>query len=171
MTFVNQPLTVRDDKERRQTRRRIGFGRQTRGTLALTIPDGTELLAPEFLREHCLESGATSGGGVHAFRFRPLRPERNRINIRGVVQIDARTYQVRSVEIEYMHGHIPFMKGTIEYADVGVPNGFLRLPWRGTFSGHPVGTMRRSVMKVTGIVLFQNHRNVEWASSDVAAKQ
>jgi YD repeat-containing protein len=168
ITLVNQPLTARSDSDRRQARQRSGFGRQTRGTLALVIPDGSELLAPEFLRDHCLEGRETTEQGVHALRFRPLRPERSRINIRGAVRIDAQTYQIRSVAVEYMRGHAPFMEGRIEYADVGVPNGVLRLPWRGVFSGRPPGAMRRSMTEVVGTVTFQNHRELQRVSSEAA---
>lgn len=169
IAFVNHAQTAEDDRERRRARRQTGFGRQTRRRLALVVPDGSELLAPEFLRNHCLEREGTTDESVHTLRFRPLIPARNRIEIRGVVRLDVRTYQIRSVDIEYMRGHTPFMQARIEYADIGVPGGLLRLPWRGALSGRPTGAMGRSMVKVVGAMTFQNHRNLEQVSPVAAA--
>ena len=65
-------------------------------------------------------------------RFRRVQPRREGAGLRGAVVVDARTYAIRRLEMEYVKGTSPFAWTRVDYDDVPVAGGTLRLPSRGS---------------------------------------
>jgi hypothetical protein len=138
-----------------ENRDRAGWGRTSRFYLNLEVPDGREILDPAFLTTHCLEGDAAQTEEGFELGFRPLRPRRGRIDIRGVMRVDRRTLQVREIELEYLEAQTSFLQATLVYQDVHVPGGTIRLPAGMTFAGSPP---REVLMRpVSGQVQFVNY--------------
>jgi len=154
---VNDPRVPWENRDRTQYRWGwgSGWGWADRLDLHLEVPDGREILDPAFLTTHCLEGDAAQTEEGFELGFRPLRPRRGRIDIRGVMRVDRRTLQVKEIELEYMADRTAFMEATIVYQDVQVPGGTIRLPAGMTFAGHPVREVLRQ--PVSGQVRFVNY--------------
>lgn len=129
--IVNDPRLPWPDRDRR------GWGRASRFRLDLEIPDGREILNPAFLTTHCLEASAGESDDAYELGFRPLRTRGGRIDIRGVVRVDRRTFQMKEIELEYLEGRTPFLQATLIYHDAVVPGGVVRMPMGVTFTGAP----------------------------------
>lgn len=97
----------------------------------IRLPNEKELLDERFLRTHCLERAVAARDGEVGLRFRPVRTVADSIDVRGTVWIDAATYQIRRLDFEHLEGATPFATATLEYEDVPVEGGALRLPVRG----------------------------------------
>lgn len=128
---VNDPRLPFENRDRR------GWGRMNPLHLRLEVPDGREVMSSSFLTTHCLEGDAPQIGESIEIGFRPLRPRGGRIDIRGVVRVDARTLQMKEIEVEYLEGRTPFLQATVVYQDAVVPGGIVRLPVGATFAGQP----------------------------------
>jgi hypothetical protein len=142
---ANDPRAPRPDRARQ------GWGHADALFLRLDVPDGREILDPAFLVTHCLEGDVSQTEEGFELGFRPVRPRRGRIDIRGAVRVDRRTLQVSAIEIEYMEGPAAFMQATVEYQDATVPGGTVRLPAGMRFTGRPpahsyLGPVRGQVM-------------------------
>ena len=149
---------VNDPRVPRPNRDRQGWGRASTFQLHLEVPDGREILDPAFLTTHCLEGDPSQTADGFELGFRPVRPRRGRIDIRGVVRVDRRTLNLKEIELEYMEGSTAFMQATVVYQDAAVPGGTIRLPAGMTFVGAPPrGTVLRPVR---GQVQFVNYRNL-----------
>ncbi len=158
-TVLNDPDSAAVYDRRRRERRARGYGVESRRGLDLELPEEKELLDPEFLRTHCLESGFEQEDGAYVLYFRPVRPARGRIDLQGQIRVDARDFQVRSLTFEYVRGRgKPFMTATLTYGDVHFPDGTIRMPVSGEFRGRPQGALRRSVGLVRGTVAYRNFR-------------
>ncbi|MFL5386980.1 MAG: carboxypeptidase-like regulatory domain-containing protein [Longimicrobiaceae bacterium] len=132
-----------------------GWGWADRLDLHLEVPDGREILDPAFLTTHCLEGGAAQTDEGFELGFRPVRPRRGRIDIRGVMRVDRRTLQVKEIELEYLRERSSFLEATIVYQDVRLPGGTVRLPAGMTFAGRPLREVLR--YPVSGQVQFVNY--------------
>ena len=77
----------------------------------LELPDEKELLDPEFMRTHCLESGFEQEDGAYVLFFRPVRPRRGRIDLQGQIRVDARDFQVRSLTPDFSTAEWGFALG------------------------------------------------------------
>jgi hypothetical protein len=128
---VNDPRLPWENRDRR------GWGRSNPLFLRLEVPDGREVLSSSFLTTHCLEGDAPQTDDAVELGFRPVRPRGGRIDIRGVVRVDARTLQMKEIEVEYLEGRTPFLQATVVYQDAVVPGGVVRLPVGATFTGSP----------------------------------
>ncbi|MFL5386979.1 MAG: carboxypeptidase-like regulatory domain-containing protein [Longimicrobiaceae bacterium] len=154
-TRMDSSVVVNDPRVPWPNRDRAGWGRASRFNLNLEVPDGREILDPAFLATHCLEGDAAQTEEGFELGFRPLRPRRGRIDIRGVMRVDRRTLQLREIELEYMEGQTSFLQATLVYQEVRVPGGTIRLPAGMTFAGRPP---REVLMRpVSGQVQFVNY--------------
>ncbi|HEU0076329.1 MAG TPA: hypothetical protein VFQ76_01695, partial [Longimicrobiaceae bacterium] len=154
-----------DSMAARRERRRGEFGRQTRTSVNLRLPDELELLDDGFLRTHCLEGDAGDGRGGLTLRFRPSGRQRGdgELDIRGALRIDPASYVVRELEFEYLNGRKPFARGTLRYAEVRTPDGTIRLPAGGTLTGDPGGMVGVLVQGFEGTFTMDGYHGFERA--------
>lgn len=154
-------------REQARYRERNAYGRERSGELLLDLPEDRELLSPDFLRRHCLESRVERVGGTWEFGFRPVRTRRGRIDVQGTIRVDTTTFRVSALTFEYLNGDQPFMEATVSYADFSVPGGMVRLPLTGTFSGRPVGRSWVDLKEITGKVDYSDYRDLRPARPGV----
>lgn len=104
------------------------------------VPSELDVLHEDFLKTHCFVPAAVPGGGEVGLRFRPLRTRRNFLDILGTIWLDSATYLARRLELEYVD--FDESRGTVrlDFADVAVAGGTLRMPVRGTFAMRPSRT-------------------------------
>lgn len=152
---ISDPDSIRE-RERRvhESRQREGYGTQKRTSFTLSLPNETELLSDEFLREHCLETSVVEDEGAFALRFRPVRIVGGRVDIQGAVWVDAKTFLIRRLELEYLDGSRPSSQVTINYADTPIGGSVLRLPASGQVSGRPGGALGVAIVRLTADVTF-----------------
>ena len=155
----NDPASAQTDRGKRNYATPTGQG------LALRLPSEGELLAPEFLRRHCVESDLQLSDGAWELRFRPVRTQRSRIDLRGSIRVDKETLQVRGLVLEYVQGREPFFRAEIEYADVPLSGGVLRLPVSGSFTAQPTRGMRSAIERVQGVINFLDYEVVGSAAA------
>jgi Carboxypeptidase regulatory-like domain len=110
---------------------------------SLSVPEDKELLEDEFLRAHCLEAAFEEAGDAYVIRFRGIQPPREGAALRGTIRLDAKTYLVQRLEFEYLARGRPFARTVIEYEDIPVGSGTLRLPTGGRASIQFRGRARR----------------------------
>jgi hypothetical protein len=152
---ISDPDSIRA-RERRLavTRRSEGYGTQRRTSFTLSLPNETELLSDEFLRDHCLESAVLEDEGAYGLRFRPVRIVGDRVDIQGAVWVDAKTFLIRRLDLEYLDGRRAAAQGTIEYEDTPIGGSVLRLPARGQLSGRPGGMLGAAIVRIHSDLSF-----------------
>ena len=115
------------------------------------VPNELDVLHEDFLKTHCFVAAPARGEGEVGLRFRPLRTRRNFLDILGTIWLDSATYLARRLELEYVDGLDS--RGTIrvDFADVPVAGGTLRMPVGSSFTMRPSRTnpARRTEGKVT----------------------
>ena len=101
------------------------------------VPNELDVLHEDFLKTHCFVSAAARGVGEVGLRFRPLRTRRNFLDILGTIWLDSATYLARRLELEYVD--FDESRGTVrvDFADVPVAGGTLRMPVGGAFAMRP----------------------------------
>jgi hypothetical protein len=99
-------------------------------------PNELDILHEDFLKAHCLYSAETRAGEV-GLRFRPLRVRRDFLDVHGTIWLDSATYLARRIELEYVDG--VESRGTVrmDFGDVPVAGGTLRMPVGGAFTMRP----------------------------------
>lgn len=150
-TMVNDPDSVLVRDERRRERYRAE-GYQNGGQLRL--PWEKDLLNDDFLRDHCLDPSFEEAEGAFVLRFRPVRPRRDGAGIRGAITIDASSYLIRKLEVDYLAGDRPFGGSSIVYEDLPVAGGTLRLPARGAATVRARGVGRLAATSAMGTFSF-----------------
>ena len=152
---ISDPDSIRV-RERRlhEERKTEGYGAQKRTSFTISLPNETELLSDEFLREHCLETSVVEDEGAYALRFRPLRTVGGRVDIQGAIWVDAKTFLTRRLDLEYLDGSRPSAQATIHYADTSIGGSVLRLPATGQLTGRPGGVLGVAIPRVTADVTF-----------------
>lgn len=152
------PSTVAVEEAARRARwRERGFVDRSGRRVDFELPDGRELLDPQFLRIHCLDSRLAEEDGAWELSFRPLPERRRRYALRGRIRLDAATFQVRELVFEHLDRDRPILRTTVVYGDVGVPGGTIRLPVRGDFRGDARGLVR-GLREVEGTLGFDDYR-------------
>jgi hypothetical protein len=146
---INDPRRPPPNRDRR------GWGEMSIGRIHLGVPDDREIIDPAFLQTHCLEGTADVSEDAFELSFRPVRPRRGRVDIRGTVHVERSTLQIQKIELEYMDGPDPFMDATIEYVDAIVPGGTLRMQAGVRFRAYPPRSAL--VGPVRGQVIFTNY--------------
>ena len=115
------------------------------------MPNELDVLHEDFLKTHCFVAAPARGEGEVGLRFRPLRTRRNFLDILGTIWLDSATYLARRLELEYVD--FDESRGTVrvDFADVPVAGGTLRMPVGGPFTMRPSRTNpgRRTEGKVT----------------------
>jgi hypothetical protein len=150
-TFVNKPDSVLLREQRRRARLRA-HGYMDGGYL--TLPLETDLLDDEFLRDHCLEPSFDEVEGAYVLRFRPVRPRREGVGIRGVITVDAQSYLIRRLDFEYLRGDRPFGSTYVVYEDRNVAGSTLRLPASGGGSARAEGVGRVAALGASSTFTF-----------------
>jgi hypothetical protein len=115
------------------------------------VPNELDVLHEDFLKTHCFVAAAARGVGDVGLRFRPLRTRRNFLDILGTIWLDSATYLARRLELEYVD--FDESRGTVrvDFADVPVAGGTLRMPVGAVFAMRPSrkNPARRTAGKVT----------------------
>jgi len=94
------------------------------GTTDYYAPDADVLLSDTFLTDHCfkIEQGTLEHTGYVGLAFQPV-PERKKPDIKGVLWMDARTNELRTVDFTYS-----WLPNDLRPADFGGTVSFFRLP-------------------------------------------
>lgn len=149
-------------------REREGWGQASMLGMSLEVPDGREILDDEFLRSHCIEASEDSAAGVYAIGFRPVRPRRGHVDIRGTLRMSSASLQMETMQVEWLRWTTPLLKATVEYRDAFVPGGTVRMPIGAIFSGRPPAPVKAG--RITGEIRFQEFGGLARAdSAEVAA--
>jgi len=115
------------------------------------VPNELDVLHDDFLQTHCLVSAATRGVGEVGVRFRPIPTRRNFLDVFGTIWLDSATYLARRIELEYVDGDESRGTVRVDFADVAVAGGTLRMPVGAAFTMRPSrkNPARRTEGKVT----------------------
>ncbi|HEX6750545.1 MAG TPA: carboxypeptidase-like regulatory domain-containing protein [Longimicrobium sp.] len=151
------------DPRTRVDREREGWGTASMLGMSLEIPDGREILEPEFLATHCIEASEDSAAGVYTLGFRPVRTRPRHVDIRGVLRMSRRTLEMETIQVEWLRWTTPLLKATVEYRDAYVPGGVVRLPIGAMFSGRPPPPVKSG--RITGEIHFQEFGGLVRADS------
>ena len=152
-TYVSDPRwAVRNAARNREQRLSRGYyGPRTEAGDGFHVPSELDILHEDFLKTHCFVPAAALGAGEVGLRFRPLRTRRNVLDIFGTIWLDSATYLARRIELEYVD--FADSRGTVrlDFGDVPVAGGTLRMPVGGAFAMRPSRTnpTRRTEGKFT----------------------
>lgn len=101
------------------------------------LPHELDVLHDDFLKAHCLYASAVPADGEVGLRFRPLRVRRNFLDVSGTIWLDSSTYLARRIEFEYVDGEESRGTVRLDFGDVAVAGGTVRMPVGGTFAMRP----------------------------------
>ena len=101
------------------------------------LPNELDVLHDDFLKAHCLYAAAVRGEGEVGVRFRPLRVRGNFLDVRGTIWLDLATFLARRLELEYVDGEESRGTVRVDFGDVAVAGGTLRMPVGGAFAMRP----------------------------------
>lgn len=149
-TLIQSTPRARAENVRRRLRE--GWVSAEGASVLFEMPDGMELLAPDFLRRYCLEASSGEGDGVWELAFRPVRPRRRGADVRAVLRMDRATFQIRSIEAEHIADRRTVMSTRLDFQDVALEGGSIRFPHRAVFTGSPF-VLRRGV---EGEMIYQD---------------
>lgn len=137
--YLSDPKWAVRDATRNRTQRisRGYYGPRTDFGDGFYVPSELDVLHEDFLRAHCFVAEAARGEGEVGLRFRPLRLRRNFLDIGGTIWLDSATYLARRIELEYVDGEDPRGTVRIDYSDVAVAGGTLRMPVGGEINLRP----------------------------------
>jgi hypothetical protein len=141
------------DPRTRVDREREGWGSASMLGMSLEVPDGREILDDEFLRSHCIEAAEDSAAGAYAIGFRPVRPRRGHVDIRGTLRMSRASLQMETMQVEWLRWTTPLLKATVEYRDAFVPGGVVRMPIGAIFAGRPPAPVKSG--RVQGEIRYQ----------------
>ena len=152
-SYVSDPKSaVRNATRRREQRLSRGYyGPSNDGRDGFYVPNELDVLHEDFLKTHCFVSTAVRGEGEVGLRFRPLGTRRNFLDILGTIWLDSATYLARRIELEYVDGMESRGTVRLDFGDIPVAGGTLRMPVGGTFTMRPSRTnpARRTEGKFT----------------------
>ena len=101
------------------------------------VPNELDVLHQDFLKTHCFVPEAARGVGEVGLRFRPLGTRRNFLDILGTIWLDSATYLARRIDLEYVDGAESRGTYRLDFGDVAVAGGTLRMPAGGVFAMRP----------------------------------
>jgi hypothetical protein len=138
-------------RNREQRLSRGYYGPSTELGDGFYVPNELDVLHEDFLKAHCVVAAVERGEGELGLRFRPVRIRRNFLDILGTIWLDSATYLVRRLELEYVDGVESRGTVRVDFADVPVAGGTLRMPVGGSFTMRPSRTnpARRTEGKLT----------------------
>jgi hypothetical protein len=147
---------VSDPKSARRNAARNRAERLSRGYYAPNdgwrLPNELDVLHEDFLKAHCLSSVAERGDGEVGVRFRPLRTRRGFLDVGGTIWLDSVTYLARRLELEYVDGDESRGTVRVDFGDVAVAGGMLRMPVGGGFAMRP--SRRNPARRTEGKLTF-----------------
>jgi len=137
--YISDPKwAVRNVARNRQQRLSRGYyGPSTGSRDGFYVPNELDVLHEDFLKTHCFVAAPARGVGEVGLRFRPLRTRRNFLDILGTIWLDSATYLVRRLELEYVDFHESRGTVRLDFADIPVAGGTLRMPVGGAFAMRP----------------------------------
>jgi hypothetical protein len=137
--YVSDPKwAVKTAARNRQQRLSRGYyGPSNASGDGFYVPNELDVLHEDFLQTHCFVPSAAIGVGEIGLRFRPLRTRRNFLDILGTIWLDSATYLARRIELEYVDFDQPRGTVRVDFADVPVAGGTLRMPVGAAFSMRP----------------------------------
>jgi hypothetical protein len=139
---VSDPRSAVNNAALRRSERlsRGYYGPTTKDGVGFYTADELDVLHEDFLKEHCLLPTAQQGIGEVGLRFRPLRVRRNLLDVGGTIWLDSATFLARRIELEYVDGDD--QRGTVrlDFGDVAVAGGTLRMPVGGEINLRPSRT-------------------------------
>jgi hypothetical protein len=141
--WVSDPKSAVKNAARRRSERlsRGYYGQTTKdGMVSFYTADELDVLHEDFLKEHCLLPIAQHGIGEVGLRFRPQRVRRNVLDVGGTIWLDSATFLARRIELEYVDSDD--QRGTVrlDFGDVSVAGGTLRMPVGGEINLRPSRT-------------------------------
>jgi carboxypeptidase family protein len=151
--YVSDPKwAVKNAARNRQQRLSRGYyGPGNASGDGFYVPNELDVLHEDFLKTHCFVPAAARGVGEVGLRFRPLRTRRNFLDVLGTIWLDSVTYLARRLELEYVD--FDESRGTVrvDFADVPVAGGTLRMPVGVAFAMRPSrkNATKRTEGKVT----------------------
>ena len=101
------------------------------------LPNELDVLHDDFLKAHCLYASPERGDGEVGLRFRPLRMRRNFLDVRGTIWLDSAKFLARRIELEYVDGEESRGTVRVDFGDIAVGGGTLRMPVGGAFAMRP----------------------------------
>jgi carboxypeptidase family protein len=115
------------------------------------VPNELDVLHEDFLKTHCLVAAPARGEGEVGLRFRPLRTRRDFLDILGTIWLDSATYLARRLELEYVDDVESRGTVRVDFGDLAVAGGTLRMPVGVAFAMRPSrkNPSRRTEGKVT----------------------
>lgn len=129
---------VRNAARNRQQRLSRGYyGPSTNEGDGFYVPNELDVLHEDFLKTHCLVPAVKSGAGEVGLRFMPVRTRQNFLDIFGTIWLDRTTFLARRIELEYVDFTDSRGSVRLDFADVPVAGGTLRMPVLGTFTMRP----------------------------------
>jgi len=137
------------NREQRLSRGYYGPSKDSRD--GFYVPNELDVLHEDFLKTHCFVAAPARREGEVGLRFRPLRTRRNFLDIFGTIWLDSATYLARRLELEYVDGIESRGTVRVDFADVPVAGGTLRMQVGGSFTMRPSRTnpARRTEGKFT----------------------
>jgi hypothetical protein len=137
--WVSDPGSALEIAARRRSRllSRGYYGPTGKNGVGYYMPDELDVLHEDFLREHCLAATVQRGTGEVGLRFLPLRMRRNFLDVGGTIWLDSATFLARRIELEFVDGDD--QRGTVrlDFGDVAVAGGTLRMPVGAEISMRP----------------------------------
>jgi hypothetical protein len=122
-------------RNRAQRLARGYYGQTTKDSLvSFYMPTELDVLHEDFLKAHCLVLAAQHGPAEVGLRFRPLRTRRDFLDVGGTIWLDSATFLARRIEFEYVDGIDPRGTVRLDFADVAVAGGTLRMPVGGAIN-------------------------------------
>jgi hypothetical protein len=133
---------VKNAANRRSERLSRGYyGPTTKdGMVGFYTADELDVLHEDFLREHCIVATAQRDSGEVGLRFRPRRVRRNLLDVAGTIWLDSATFLARRIELEYVDADDQRGSVRLDFSDVSVAGGTLRMPVGGEIDLRPSRT-------------------------------
>lgn len=101
------------------------------------LPNELDVLHEDFLKAHCFVPTAERGDGEVGLRFRRLKARGNFLDVRGTIWLDSATFLARRIDLEYVDGEESRGTVRLDFGDVAVAGGTLRMPVGGAFAMRP----------------------------------
>jgi hypothetical protein len=140
---ISDPKSAAQNAARNRAQRlsRGYYGSTTKdGMVGFYLPNELDVLHEDFLKEHCLVPTAQHRAGEIGLRFLPQRTRRNLLDVGGTIWLDSATFLARRIDLEYLDAED--LRGTVrlDFGDVPVGGGALRMPVGGDINLRPSRT-------------------------------